>query len=157
MIKKLFSGCFVIIVFIVLLQGCMPKPVDNKKNYENGANEFNKISEIIFGMYDDGVIDYTTILNLSDIEQFSGSEEALNDESLYNLLITIRKNYEINTVYIVDSNVILYSAGGFFQSVSGIVKTRNNPELVRDWHIGTDGAITYEQIAENTYIFSDGL
>ena len=128
------------------LTACLPEPEE----------AFDAASNIIFQMYDEQLLNVGERFFLLH-EPIEGNERALENKELYDSLKSLKEKEEVCIVYFVDKNVILFSKGAYFQSVSGIAKTRNSPELKRDWGIGFDGGMTYTQIDDNTYKFFDGL
>ena len=146
--------CFLLFAFT----GCFPEMADSDKIYKREHELFNDTSSILFEMLDEKIFDAGAFLNIFDTEYIEGNENALKNAELVDLLKKLSKNAEIAQVYVVDKNVILYSHGAYFQSVSGIVKTRNNPELKANWgNTGFDGCMTYKEIDAGTFSFSDGL
>jgi len=108
-------------------------------------NDFYAVSDAIFQAYDDGEI----LVG----EHYSNNEIVKEMEKL-------ERTAGVRSYYLVDEDVIYFSFGAFFQSISGIAICRNGKDLLIDDTLELqpfDGVPTYKYIADGVYHFSDGL
>jgi len=108
-------------------------------------NDFYAISDAIFQAYDDGEI--------SVGEGFSSHEIVKKMEKL-------KRSTGVYGYILVDKDVIYFSFGAVFQSISGIAICRNGKDLSTDETLESqpyDGVPTYKYITDGVYHFSDGL
>ena len=127
----------IIIVFVPYL-----KAEGKFKLYQN---DFYTVSDAIFQAYDDGEI--------SVGEHFSSDE-------IINKMEKLEKYAGVYRYILVDKDVIYFSFGAVFQSISGIAICRNGKDLFTDTTLESqpyDGVPTYKYITDGVYHFSDGL
>ncbi|WFD08710.1 hypothetical protein [Tepidibacter hydrothermalis] len=116
----------------------------NQRDYQDFAN----IGKQLFTLNDKGYITVGESIGSYDYEDKPKLEKAL-----------LKYKSKILVVDFVDKNVILLSFGSLFQSVEGIVITRNNAEL-KDTYEGTgfdEGTLRYTELIPTVYRFSAGL
>jgi len=108
-------------------------------------NDFYAVSEAVFQAYDDG--------DISVGEHFSSNDIVKKMEKL-------KRSAGIGTYTLVDKDVIYFSFGAFFHTISGIAICRNGKDLSTDDTLEStpyDGVPTYKFITDGVYQFSDGL
>ncbi|MBE1553841.1 hypothetical protein [Sporosarcina limicola] len=125
-------------------------------------NDFYAVSDAIFQAYDDGKVSvgehYSSwSSNTNDLETpnsvFSSNEIVKKMEKL-------EQSAGVYGYNLVDKDVIYFSFGAVFQSISGIAICRNGKDLFTDETLESqpyDGVPTYKYIADGIYHFSDGL
>lgn len=147
---------FAITAIIILIPALTQE--DKFKLYRN---DFFYVAEAIFQAYDEGEISvgdqyHSPPYSKMDIEEI----ESHYTENVMNKMKRLNKNAGVYTYIVADEDVIYFSFGAFFQSISGIAITRNEKNPSADNALRArffDGAIIYEYIEDNAYYFNDGL
>ncbi len=129
--------------------------------YKIYRKDYFHVSEAIFQSYDEGEISvgdqyHSPPYSTQNIVKL----ESHYTEDVINTMKKLNKNAGVYTYILADQDVIYFSFGAFFQSISGIAITRNDRELSFNDEISSrffDGATTYEYIEDNVYYFYDGL
>jgi len=116
----------------------------NQSDYKN----FQEIGNEIFVLYDDGYL---------KVGESVGTAE--NDSEKPKVKTILSKYNIINSIYLVDKDVILISFGARFQSVDGIAIRRNNAELKNTYEgTGYDkGTLHYNELISNVFHYNAGL
>lgn len=116
----------------------------NKNDYQN----FQDMGNQLFLLYDDGYLKTGENVGTADYDKEKPKVK------------TILSKYKfINSMYLVDKDVVLISFGAMFQSVDGIAIRRNNAELKKTYK-GTgfdEGTLNYTELIPNVFHFSAGL
>jgi len=135
--------------------------LSQEDKYKLYRKDYYHVAEAIFQAHDEGEISvgdqfhsppYSTL----DIEKL----ESHYTEDVINKMKKLNKNAGVYTYIVAGQDVIYFSYGAFFQSISGIAITRNGRELSFHDELSSrffDGATTYEYIEDNVYYFFDGL
>lgn len=116
----------------------------NKNDYQN----FEDMGNQLFLLYDEGYLKVGEHVYTADYDKEKPKVK------------TILSKYEcINSMYLVDKDVILISFGTTFQSIDGIAIRRNNVELKKTYKgKGFDeGTLNYTELIPNVFHFSAGL
>lgn len=150
----LFSFAITVIILFI-------PSLTQEDKYKIYRKDYFYVSEAIFQVYDEGEISvgdqyHSPPYSPRDIEKL----EAYYTENVINKMKRLNKNAGVYTYILADQDVIYFSFGAFFQSVSGIAITRNGKELSFNDELSSrffDGATTYEYIEDNVYYFYDGL
>lgn len=150
---KLSLAVTAIILFIPALT-----PEDKYKLYRN---DYLEVSDAIFQAYDEGELSVGDQLHSPphstlDLEKI----ETLYSKDIVKKMKRLNRNAGVYTYIVADEDVIYFSFGAFFQSISGIAITRNGKELSNDGGSKAmvfDGVMRYEYIEEGVYRFYDGL
>lgn len=124
-------------------------------------DDFYAVSEAVYQAYDEG--------KLVVGEQFASPPYSTYDLDRLRSLFSedvVRKMGKLNRstgvyAYIAaDEDVVYFSYGAFFQSISGVAIVRNGKDPSKDGEMKSrffDGAIRYEPIGEDAYHYYDGL
>ena len=127
----------IIIVFVPSLK--------SEGKFKFYQNDFYAVSDTVFQAYDDGEI---------------AVGERFSSDVIINKMEKLEKTTGVYNYFLVDEDVIYFSFGAFFQSISGIAITRNGKDLLTDDMLESqpfDGVPTYKYITDGVYHFSDGL
>lgn len=116
----------------------------NKNDYQN----FQDMGNQLFLLYDDGYLKTGEYVGTADYDKEKPKVK------------TILSKYKfINSMYLVDKDVVLISFDANFQSVDGIAIRRNNAELKKTYK-GTgfdEGTLNYTELIPNVFHFRAGL
>ncbi|WP_318617547.1 hypothetical protein [Sporosarcina sp. YIM B06819] len=107
--------------------------------------DFYAVSDAVFQAYDEGEI--------SIGKHFSSDEIVKKMEKL-------KRSAGVGNYTLVDKDVIYFSFGAFFHTISGIAICRNGKDPSVDQIVlpsSFDGMTTYRYIMDGAYYFSDGL
>ena len=129
--------------------------------YKLYREDYFYVSDAIFQAYDEGKISIkdqyqSPRYNTLDLDKL----ESLYSENVINKMRKLNRNAGVYTYILADEDVIYFSFGAFFQSISGIAITRNGKDSSTDDALKSrffDGATSYRYIEDNVYYFFDGL
>ena len=129
--------------------------------YKLYREDYFYVSDAIFQAYDEGKISIKDQYqsprnNTLDLDKL----ESLYSENVINKMRKLNRNAGVYTYILADEDVIYFSFGAFFQSISGIAITRNGKDPSTDDALKSrffDGATSYRYIEDNVYYFFDGL
>ena len=129
--------------------------------YKLYREDYFYVSDAIFQAYDEGKISIkdqyqSPRYNTLDLDKL----ESLYSENVINKMKKLNRNAGVYTYILADEDVIYFSFGAFFQSISGIAITRNGKHPSTDDALKSrffDGATSYRYIEDNVYYFFDGL
>lgn len=103
--------------------------------YQEHQNEIERLAQTLFARLDAG-------------------EDLLQDTEALWESVPKRLKMKLNDVIMVNEDVIFLRCGSLYHLSNGIVKTRNNHQLEKQYpKTGLDGGISYYYIAEETYGF----
>ncbi len=137
-------------------------PAIKKENqFEPYKNDFYAVANAIFEAYDEGKV---SIGN----QYHSPSDSAVNLEELESLfpgniiqeMNKLNKSAGVHTFIVADKDIVYFSYGAVFQSISGIAICRNDKDPSIDEALRSrffDGAIQYKDLGQEAYLFNDGL
>lgn len=123
--------------------------------------DFNAVSDAVFQAYDES--------KLAVGEQFSSPPYSTSDldrlrsvfsEDVIRKMKKLNRSAGVYTYIAADEDVVYFSYGAVFQSISGVAIVRNGKDPSKDEELKSrffDGAIRYEPIGDNAYHFNDGL
>lgn len=115
-------------------------------------NDYQNLKEMgnqLFNLYDEGYITVGDVVGTAEYD--TEKPKAKNILSKY-------KN-DLNTMYMVDKDVILISFDPIFQSIDGIAIRRNNAQLKSTYKVtGFDnGSLNYTEMIPDVFHFTAGL
>ncbi|MET3575062.1 hypothetical protein ACFFIY_04600 [Bhargavaea ullalensis] len=145
---------------IVLLAILLPGATEAGKFVSQESN-FNVVAAAAFDGLDTGRISVGDEFDISsngtyDLERL---ERAFAPATLRKMK-ELHKRAGIYRVILADGDVIYFSRGAVFQSISGIAIVRNGKDPAADAELHAryfDGVIRYEPIGDGAYEFFDGL
>jgi hypothetical protein len=126
---------------------------DNSNNSESDISRLRNISKDIFDLYDKGY------LGVGDYIDFDNEYNKDKLPRVYDDIKVINKRNQICGLKLIDKDVIFFTYGAYYQSVSGVAVTRNNIEL-KDTYKGTgydEGTLRYTKTERNIFLYSVGL
>ncbi|OAB28354.1 hypothetical protein PMSD_22785 [Paenibacillus macquariensis subsp. defensor] len=156
--KKMIAILLCIVMTTVIIYIPSLQQEDKFKIYQD---EFIAVSDAIFKAYDLG--------KLSIGEEFASPPYRTYDLDRLNTLFSakiVNKMKKVNrsagvyTYILADKDVIYFSFGAVFQSISGIAICRNGKDPSTDETLKLrffDGNTSFQYISEGAYHFSDGL
>lgn len=129
------------------------------QTYEANRAVFTEAANELFDLLDREEIRTGEALLLSEFVEDDASYARLRKNvALSRALKRLYEKCGVIAVEPVEKNVILFSCGACYQSVSGIVKTRNAPHLKDYWEgTGYDRGMSYGKIDADTHFFDVGL
>ncbi|RST59356.1 hypothetical protein D5F11_012220 [Siminovitchia terrae] len=137
-------------------------PAIKKENqFEPYRNDFYAVANAIFEAYDEGKVSignqyHSPSYSTNDLEEL----ESLFPGNIIQTMDRLNKSAGVHTYIVADKDVIYFSYGAVFQSISGIAICRNDKDPSSDETLRSrffDGAIQYEDLGKGAYLFSDGL
>ena len=124
-------------------------------------DDFYAVSNAVFQAYDEG--------KLAVGEQFASPPYSTSDldrlrsvfsEDVIRKMKKLNRSAGVYSYIAADKDVVYFSFGAVFQSISGVAIVRNGKDPSKDEELKSrffDGAIRYESIGNNAYHFNDGL
>ncbi|MBD8004703.1 hypothetical protein [Bacillus norwichensis] len=104
------------------------------------------MANAIFEAYDEGKV----------LEEL----ESLFPGNIIQEMNKLNKSAGVHTFIVADKDVVYFSYGAVFQSISGIAICRNDKDPSIDEALRSrffDGAIQYKDLGQEAYLFNDGL
>lgn len=148
-ILMIMTGIIALIggIFIDILQR------DELECYMNNKEMIHQLSKEIFKQIEEGNIQCNEVLSIEY------TPERVEELGLSKQLRQLSRKNGIETIRILDNNLIwLVDYGGSF-SISGIAITRDGIPSNRedDYYQFDEGTLRYRKIDDNTYFFSAGI
>ncbi|OAB40397.1 hypothetical protein [Paenibacillus antarcticus] len=156
--KKIIAILLCIAMTTVIIYIPSLRQEDKFKIYQD---EFMAVSDAIFKAYDEG--------RVSIGEEFASPPYATYDldrlstlfsDKILNKMKKVNRSAGVYTYILADKDVIYFSFGAVFQSISGIAICRNGKDPSTDETLKSrffDGNTSFEYISNGAYHFSDGL
>ncbi|HJF33233.1 MAG TPA: hypothetical protein K8V56_15840, partial [Sporosarcina psychrophila] len=144
----------IIIVFVPSLK--------SEGKFKLYQNDFYAVSDAIFQAYDDGKVPVgehfsSWSSNTNDLEN---PDSVFSSNEIVKKMEKLKRSAGVGAYTLVDKDVIYFSFGAVFQSISGIAISRNGKDLSTDEILESkpyDGVPTYRYITDGVYHFTDGL
>jgi len=144
----------IIIVFVPSLK--------SEGKFKLYQNDFYAVSDAVFQAYDDGKVSVgdhfsSWSSNTSDLEN---TDSVFSSNEIVKKMEKLKQSAGVYGYDFVDKDVIYFSFGAVFQSISGIAISRNGKDLSTDETLESqpyDGVPTYRYIMDGVYHFTDGL
>lgn len=136
--------------------------LDRDDTFKLYRDDYFAVSDAIFQAYDDGKV---LVGDQFASEPYSTSDlDRMNtffSNKVINKMKKLNRSAGVNTYIVADEDVIYFSFGAVFQSISGIAICRNDKDPSTDKELHSrffDGVPTYTNIGEDgVYLFFDGL
>ena len=133
----------------------------NEEKFELYQDDYFAISDAIFQAYDEGKISIGDQFNLPAYNTYYSDKlkPTFPDEVIEKMGI-LSQSAGVSQYIVADEDVVYFSFGAFFQSVSGIAICRNDKDPSTDDSLKSrffDGSPSYRYITDCAYHFSDGL
>ncbi|SIT70871.1 hypothetical protein [Edaphobacillus lindanitolerans] len=156
--RKAPPSSVMLILAIALFSFLLPG-LDETEKYVHQEKEFQEVASFIFDSIDAGNISIGDEFPASPGEIPETVNPVLSDETLL-MLNKLHRRAGIYRIIAADHDVVYFTRGAVFQSISGIAITRNSKDPVADAALHAryfDGAITYDPLGDGAYEFFDGL
>lgn len=156
--KKMIAIVFCLSMSTVIIFVPSLKQDDKFKLYQK---DFYSVSDAIFQAYDEGDVSVEEQFASPPFSTYDLDElKAVFSDKIINKMEKLNRSAGIYTYIVADEDVIYFSFGAVFQSISGIAISRNGKDPSSDEILKMrffDGNTSYRYIREDAYHFSDGL
>jgi hypothetical protein len=151
--KPLLTTVFCFVTPIILLIG-----LNQETTFILNKIDYNIVSDALFEAVDNGQISVGDQFSINKYDQEKLSR-FLSDREIAKMN-RLKEYGGVYSIIIADRDVIYFSHGAVFQSISGIAITRNGKDPEADEGLKSrffDGNTSFRHIINEAYYFSDGL